>query len=57
MKDLLELLFGYKMNSANNADINTKLHSIIPSQRPSFDDWCIEFKVSMLHGKQSMKNY
>lgn len=57
MKQLLELLFGHKVQSANDANVNDKVHSTIPSKRPAFDEWCKEFKVSMLHNRKPMEIY
>lgn len=57
MKEILYVLFGHKKHSANNANVNDKVYSTFPNNRPSEDEWYKEFKVSMLYGRQPMKNY
>jgi hypothetical protein len=51
MKQLIKFLFG---ETAAPVDaISLGVHTTHPPTQISFCEWCNEFKVSMLHGKQS----
>jgi len=50
MKIIKEFLFGRRANPV--CDVCNTYHTIKPSTALTFEQWCIEFRVSMLHGKQ-----
>jgi len=49
MKVLIKYLFGEPAPPVDTISLGT--HTVHPPINISFDDWCKEFKVSMLHGK------
>ena len=54
MKWLKTLLFGERAKSLG--PIKLGFRTVLPEHNTPFDygDWCREFKVSMLHGKQAI---
>jgi hypothetical protein len=54
MKWLKTLLFGERAKSLG--PIKLGFHTVHPEHNKPFDygDWCEEFRVSMMHGKQAI---
>lgn len=50
MKIIKEFIFGRRANAV--CDVCNTYHTIKPSTALTFEQWCTEFRVSMLHGKQ-----
>jgi hypothetical protein len=47
-KFIMELLFGKITTPIPH---NTGIRTSYPQERPTFDEWCKQLKVSCLHGK------
>lgn len=48
-KLILELLFG---KPAESIPHKTTLTTRYPQERPTFDEWCKQLRVSCMHGKE-----
>lgn len=46
---IVKLLFG---TTANPIPFKKGVTTRYPQERPTFDEWCKQLKVSCLHGKQ-----
>lgn len=49
-KLIKEILFGTRRQPVDI--ISTGFHSLYPENPPSFEQWCKEFNVSMLHDRK-----
>lgn len=54
MKGILIWLGFIRPASFENQKLQVSFKSTYPENQPSFQHWCIEFRVSMLHGKQTV---
>ena len=50
MSFIKALIFGVRREPVDS--ISTGFHSSYPENPPSFEDWCKEFHVSMLHDRK-----
>ena len=50
MNKIKEFIFGRKQESV--CTISTKLHTVAPGTRISFENWCKEFRVSIMWDKR-----
>jgi len=50
VKIIKEIIFGVRREPVEH--FSTGFHSLYPVNPPSYEEWCKEFHVSMMHGKQ-----
>lgn len=50
MQFIKQLIFGVRREPVDI--ISTGFHSSYPKDQPSYEDWCKEFRVSMLHDRK-----
>ncbi len=46
------LLFGKRREPVDT--ISTGLRTLIPKDQPTYEEWCKEFRVSMLHDRKTV---
>ena len=46
------LIFGVRRKPVDT--ISTGFHSLYPKNQPSYEEWCKEFPVSMLHDRKAI---
>lgn len=54
MKGILIWLGFIRPASFENQKLEVSFKSYYPKNQPSYHQWCKEFRVSMLHGKQTV---
>ena len=52
MKFIKELIFGVRRQPVDV--MSTGLRTLEPKKKPSYEDWCNEFKVSMLYDRKAI---
>jgi hypothetical protein len=50
MTKIKELIFGVRREPVES--ISTGLRTIKPEKQPTYEEWCKEFRVSMLHDRK-----
>ncbi len=53
MREIIKQFKGLFNEPAPQKQESPKLRTVQPNNRPTFDAWCKEFRVSMLHGRIS----
>jgi len=51
MKKITEFIFGVPARREKTSLHTPKFRSSFPKEKLSFEEWCKEFRVSCLHGK------
>lgn len=52
MTKIKELIFGVRREPVDT--ISTGLRTIKPENQPSYEEWCKQFNVSMLHDRKAI---
>lgn len=53
MKTIIKELFGFIANDRTVYEFTPGYRTIIEPEEISFDQWCQEFRVSMMYGKET----
>jgi len=55
MKKIFNFLFGKKQPTNDNIfNRRVTFKTVVPPERPSFEQWCSELNVSCWHGRQTI---
>jgi len=52
MQFIKALIFGVRREPVDT--ISTGFHSYYPKNQPSYEDWCKEFRVSMMYDRKTI---